>query len=67
MTYQLNAAFDRALTEAGATAFLLTSGWPTPRIEHWDVLTRARAIENQAYVLGVNRCGSSYCITHSSA
>ena len=38
----------RALTDGDARAFLLCSGWPTPRIEHWDVLTRARAIENQA-------------------
>jgi len=48
----------RALVEGGATAFLITSGWPTPRIEHWDVLTRARAIENQAWVLACNEVGS---------
>jgi len=48
----------RALTDAGATAFLLTSGWPTPRIEHWDVLTRARAIENQAWFVACNEVGS---------
>ena len=48
----------RALTDAGATAFLLTSGWPTPRIEHWDVLTRARAIENQAWFIACNEVGS---------
>jgi len=32
--------------------------WPSSRAEHWATLLRARAIENQAYVLGVNRCGS---------
>jgi predicted amidohydrolase len=48
----------RALTDGGATAFLLTSGWPTPRIEHWDVLTRARAIENQAWFIACNEVGS---------
>lgn len=47
----------RALTEGGATAFLIASGWPTPRIEHWDVLTRARAIENQAWLLACNEVG----------
>ncbi|MHB1067974.1 MAG: nitrilase-related carbon-nitrogen hydrolase, partial [Candidatus Nanopelagicales bacterium] len=41
----------RALAEGGATAVILTSGWPTPRIEHWEVLTRARAIENQCWLI----------------
>ncbi len=53
----------RALTDGEATAFLLTSGWPTPRIEHWDVLTRARAIENQAWFIGCNEVGSQPGIT----
>ena len=48
----------RALTEGGSTAFLLTSGWPMPRIEHWDVLTRARAIENQAWLIACNEVGT---------
>lgn len=33
------------------------ASWPIKRIEHWNVLLRARAIENQAYVLGLNRIG----------
>lgn len=53
----------RALTEGGATAFLLCSGWPTPRIEHWDVLTRARAIENQAWLVACNEVGQQPGIT----
>lgn len=53
----------RALVEGGATAVLLTSGWPTPRIEHWDVLTRARAIENQCWVVACNEVGSQPGIT----
>jgi predicted amidohydrolase len=47
----------RGLVEGGATAFLMASGWPDARIEHWDVLTRARAIENQAWVLACNEVG----------
>jgi predicted amidohydrolase len=47
----------RALTEGGASAVLLASGWPTPRIEHWDVLTRARAIENQLWFVACNEVG----------
>jgi predicted amidohydrolase len=49
--------FFRALTEGAATAFIVTSGWPTKRIEHWDVLTQARAIENQAWVIACNEVG----------
>jgi predicted amidohydrolase len=45
------------LTEGGATTFVVTSGWPTSRIEHWDVLTQARAIENQAWVIACNEVG----------
>lgn len=48
----------RALTAAGATAFLVSSGWPLSRIEHWDVLTRARAIEDQAWVIACNEVGT---------
>jgi len=53
----------RALVEGGASAFLLTSGWPTPRIEHWDVLTQARAIEDQAWVIACNEVGQQPGIT----
>lgn len=47
----------RALVDGGATAFLISSGWPTPRIAHWDVLTQARAIENQAWLIACNEVG----------
>jgi predicted amidohydrolase len=50
-------AFRRA-TRRGAQVFVVIANWPSPRVEHWVTLLRARAIENQAYVLGVNRCGS---------
>jgi omega-amidase len=33
------------------------ANWPQQRIEHWSVLLKARAIENQAYVIGLNRVG----------
>lgn len=38
---------------------LYVAQWPETRIQAWDTLLRARAIENQAYVLGVNRTGKS--------
>ena len=31
--------------------------WPDARAEHWRTLTRARAIENEVFVIGCNRCG----------
>src|SRR5262245_44650460 len=37
--------------------FAVVANWPDERREHWRTLLRARAIENQAYVAGVNRVG----------
>ncbi|CAB5037074.1 MAG: carbon-nitrogen family hydrolase [Actinobacteria bacterium] len=48
----------RMLTERGATCVVIASGWPLARVTAWDVLTRARAIENQAWVLACNEVGS---------
>ena len=36
---------------------LYVANWPVSRIDHWDKLLVARAIENQCYVVGVNRVG----------
>ena len=44
----------RSLAEAGATLVLVPSAWPYPRVEHWQTLPRARAIENLCYVASVN-------------
>jgi len=38
-------------------AFVVVANWPDARREHWRTLLRARAIENLAWVLGVNRVG----------
>ena len=53
----------RALTAGDATAVVMCSGWPTPRIEHWDVLTRARAIEDQLWIIACNEVGEQPGIT----
>lgn len=38
-------------------AYVVVANWPAARRDHWRTLLRARAIENQAYVVGVNRVG----------
>jgi predicted amidohydrolase len=48
----------RSLAEAGASLVLVPSAWPYPRVEHWQILSRARAIENQLYVATINGSGS---------
>lgn len=55
----------RALLHKGAEIFLVTSGWPYPRLEHWIMFNRIRAIENIAFLIssnavGVNR-GIQFC------
>ena len=37
---------------------LVVANWPAARIHHWDALLPARAIENQSYVVAVNRAGT---------
>ncbi|TFG96378.1 MAG: hypothetical protein E4H13_12210, partial [Calditrichales bacterium] len=40
------------------------ANWPVGRIAHWHTLLRARAIENQAFVVGVNRVGTDKAYTY---
>lgn len=40
-----------------ADMILVIANWPKDRILHWETLLRARAIENQCYIVGVNRAG----------
>ncbi len=37
---------------------IYVANWPTKRIEAWDILLKARAVENMVYTLGVNRIGT---------
>jgi omega-amidase len=47
----------RALALAGAVLILAPAQWPTPRLEAWLILARARAIENELFVAACNRVG----------
>jgi predicted amidohydrolase len=55
----------RAAVLRGAELFVVIANWPAPRLQHWITLLKARAIENQAYVVGVNRCGSDPKLQYS--
>jgi omega-amidase len=37
---------------------IFVANWPKPRINAWDALLKARAIENMCYTIGVNRIGT---------
>lgn len=47
----------RRLALEGAQIICVPAQWPKPRQEHWRTLLRARAIENQLFVVGCNACG----------
>lgn len=36
---------------------IYVANWPKPRVNAWDILLKARAVENMSYVIGVNRVG----------
>ncbi len=46
----------RNVAKSIQTVFVIAN-WPDDRIEHWTSLLKARAIENQCYIIGVNRTG----------
>lgn len=53
----------RGMGDLGIETILITSGWPSPRINHWRILNQARAIENQAWVIACNEVGSNGDVT----
>jgi predicted amidohydrolase len=48
----------RRAARLGANLLVVIANWPSARVAHWTQLLIARAIENQAYVVGVNRAGN---------
>jgi predicted amidohydrolase len=61
--------FPELFREAALThkpeLYVVIANWPDKRIAHWVRLLQARAIENQAYVVGVNRVGSDPSYVYS--
>ena len=47
----------RAYRKAGADILVNMAAWPKSRKIHWDTLTRARAIENQTYMVALTQTG----------
>ena len=48
----------RAQLDAGAELLLVPAAWPAPRVAAWSLLGRARAVENQCFVVAVNTAGT---------
>ncbi len=55
--YDLRFADEFWALAAGTDCYLVIANWPASRREHWKALLTARAIETQAWVVGVNRVG----------
>ncbi|NNF46799.1 MAG: carbon-nitrogen family hydrolase [Desulfofustis sp.] len=63
VTFGLTICYDlrfgellRKLTLEGAQALIISAEWPLARLSHWQALLKARAVENQCYVIAVNNC-----------
>lgn len=47
------------------SVILVIANWPDKRSEHWKALLKARAVENQCYIAGCNRCGEGGGLSYS--
>ena len=52
--------WSRYATGREYDAIVIVANWPASRQSAWQLLTRARAIENQSYLIGVNRVGDDH-------
>jgi predicted amidohydrolase len=63
--YDLRFADDFWSLAHATDLYLVVANWPERRREHWKTLLRARAIENQAWVVGVNRVGEGNAVVYA--
>lgn len=63
--YELRFSEVFAEVASEVDAMIVIANWPASRQEHWDTLLRARAIENQCFVIGVNRTGVANDISYA--
>ena len=63
--YDLRFADEFWANAEDTDCYIVVANWPKKRREHWTTLLRARAIENQAYVVGINRVGTGGAMEYS--
>lgn len=63
--YDLRFADEFWATAHDTDCYIVVANWPKKRRAHWSTLLKARAIENQAYVVGVNRVGTGGGLEYS--
>ena len=63
--YDLRFADEFWALASRTDCYVIPANWPSSRRDHWMVLLQARAIENQAYVVGVNRVGAGGSLTYA--
>ena len=62
--YDLRFADEFWALARATDCYVVPASWPRQRAAHWKALLPARAIENQAYVVGVNRVGTGDGLTY---
>ncbi len=53
----------RSMSDMGAEYFFICAGWPEKRLDHWTLLNRTRALENQCFVVACNSVHESSLVT----
>lgn len=63
--YDMRFPYQFWASAPGVDAYCVIAAWGGKRSEHWKTLLRARAIENQAFMIGVNRTGQEPGVSYS--